>query len=835
MTAGNAATEYLGVAAKTCFHCGLPVPSAGGCRVQIDGAQRWMCCPGCEAVAKAIVAGGYQDYYRHRTHNAFNPADLLPEGVDDLSAYDHPATQQTLVRAEPHGLCETSLILEGITCAACSWLNERCLRDLTGVVDAQVNYSTHRARVRWDPGRVQLSQIVGAVKRIGYAAHPYDPERYEAVIERQRKALLRRLGVSAALGMQVMMLAVAMYFARPDEMFGAQRTLFHWVSLLLTLPIVVYAAYPFFRRSWHEMGRLRPGMDTPVSLGIALAFGGSAWSAWQGSGAVYFESVAMFTFFLLTARYLELAARQRSMRRFDAMAGGTPNLAHRLCGDGSVDTVAATELKAGDRVRVLAGAQVPADGVVTGSSSSVSESLLTGESRPLSKHAGDRVLAGSVNLEHPIELKVTATRKESLLSQIVRLVERAQSEKPRLTRLADRVASAFVLCVLLLASAVGLYWWHQDPERWLEITVSVLVVTCPCALSLAMPTALTAATNAVMEFGAVVTGRDTFERLAGIDYAVFDKTGTLTEGEIRLIDVHRLSNMPRQEVLSIAAALEAFSQHPISRAVTRAAKDIPVVPATDVATTAGGGITGTVHGRRYHLGQARYLAQKTALQVPAVETGTSTVAFLGDGHRLHAALLFSDRLRSDAVETIRALKRSGVRIALYSGDRSGAVNATADALGIDERKWDLTPEQKLTEIRRLQAQGFAVAMIGDGVNDAPVLSAANVSAAMGGGADLARTQADLVLVGNRLRSFFRAHALAEHTMSVIRQNLFWAVVYNLLALPAAAAGMVPPWLAAVGMSASSLLVVGNATRLLERDRDRKATQAYRMKAYSAAT
>ncbi len=804
---------------KSCFHCGLPLPPASEYRVFIDGEPRLMCCPGCEVVAKAIVASGCQDYYRHRTRHPSKPSDLLPDFVPDLSAYDHPASQRSFVQTERSGTREASLILEGITCAACSWLNEKYLSNLPGIIEARVNYSTHRAHVAWDPDRIQLSEILGAVQRIGYLAHPYDPERHEAVIEKERKALLKRLGVSAALGMQVMMLAVAMYFGGSDDIFDAHRALFHWASLILTLPILLYAAFPFFLRAWRELRCLQPGMDTPVSLGISLAFAGSAWTVWRGDGEVYFDAVAMFTFFLLTARYLELAARQRSMRHFDAMARVTPDLAHRLRGDGDVDTIAAADLQLGEKVRVFAGAQVPADGVVTSGCSSLSETLLTGESRPVPKKPGNRVLAGSVNIEHPLELRVTATRDDTLLSQIVRMAERAQREKPRLTRLADRVASAFVLCVVITASAVGFYWWHQEPQRWLEITVSVLVVTCPCALSLATPTAFTAAFNALAEVGAFVTGRDAFERLAGIDIAVFDKTGTLTEGEIRLEEVRPLSSLERDEILSIAAALEVFSQHPIAQAIAAAARSLPVRRATEVTTAAGGGITGTVDHRRYHLGSVKYLTEKTGVPIDNMEAGESTVALLADDHRVHAALLFSDRLRADADKTIRALAQSGVRVAVYSGDREGVVRKIADEIGIEDRDWELTPEQKVSGVRRLQAKGCRVAMIGDGVNDAPVLSTADVSIAMGAGADLARTHADFVLIGDRLYSFFRAYKLAKRTMTVVRQNLIWAGCYNLLALPAAAAGMVPPWLAAIGMSASSLLVVGNAARLIGRGRN----------------
>jgi Cu2+-exporting ATPase len=784
-----------------------------------------MCCPGCQAVAQAIIDGGYGDYYRHRTETARNPTDLITNLGTALSAYDHPEVQKSFVREPEKGLREASLILEGITCAACSWLNEHHLRSLTGVREAHVNYSTHRAWVTWDPDRIQLSDILAAMQRIGYVAHPYNPDRRERIVEKARKQLLKRIGVAAALGMQVMMIAVAMYFGDWHGISRAYENLFRWVSLLLTVPILLYAASPFFIGAWRDMKYYRPGMDVPVALGITIAFAGSAWATWKGSGQVYFEAVAMFVFFLLTARYFELVARQRSTRQLDAMTQAAPDVAERITAAGDLQTVLATELQNGDRIRVFPGAHVPADGRVITGNSSVSETLLTGESRPIEKRLGDRVLAGSVNLDQSIEIEITGVGDHTVLSQIVRLVERVQLDKPRLTRLSDQAATGFVIAVLCLAIAVGMYWWHQDPTQWLAVTVSVLVITCPCALSLAMPTAQTTASNTLARLGIIATGGDALERLARVDYLVFDKTGTLTLGEISLTEARMQSNLSPDEGLSIAAALEAFSQHPLAKAIISSARGLPIKRALDVATTAGGGISGTVDGKRYHLGRPEYVIERTGVLDVPMSHGDHTVVLLADDKRVHGEFLFTDHLRSDATETTRAFKQTGVRLALYSGDRAGPVNKIAGQLAIRESAAGLTPEQKLAKLRELQAEGYTVTMVGDGVNDAPVLSAAQVSIAMGGGTDLARTNADFILLNDRLYTLFRAFGLAKRTMRVVRQNITWAIAYNLLALPAAAVGMVPPWLAAIGMSASSLLVVGNALRLRERRPTQTSTQS----------
>ncbi len=813
---GEQALPAAGAQHTSCFHCGLPVPPSADFCVEIDGQRQSMCCPGCQAVAQAIIDGGYGNYYRHRTENAPNPSQLIPNLPGALSAYDLPEVQKSFVRDSEAGSRQASLILEGITCAACSWLNEHHLLSLPGVHEAHVNYSTHRAWVTWDPDRIHLSDILAAVQRIGYLAHPYDPDRRERIIEMARKQSLKRIGVAGALGIQVMMIAVAMYFGEWYGISWTYENLFRWVSLLLTVPIMIFAAYPFFTGAWRDAKNLQPGMDVPVALGIAIAFAGSAWATWRGSGAVYFESVAMFVFFLLTARYFELVARQRSTRQLDAMTQAAPDVAERLSTAGELHTVLASELQNGDRIRIVPGANVPADGSVISGSSSVSETLLTGESRPVDKHPGNRVLAGSVNLDQPMDIEVTGVGEHTVLSQIVRLVERVQREKPRLTRLADRAATGFVVAVLCLAVGVGAFWWHQAPDQWIAVTVSVLVITCPCALSLAMPTAQTTASNTLAEWGILATGGDALERLARVDHVVFDKTGTLTRGEITLAEVRMRSHLNRDQGLAIAAALEAYSQHPLAAAFISAAAGLPVKRASHLATMAGGGVSGTVDGTHYHLGRPEYVLTSTNVGDAPTSSGAHTVVLLADDDRVHAEFLFSDHLRNDAGATIRAFGQAGVQLALYSGDRAGPVDKIADQLAIAERASGLTPEQKLSKLRELQAGGNTVVMVGDGINDAPVLAAAQVSVAMGGGTDLAQISADFVLMNNRLYSLYQAFGLAKRTMAVVRQNIGWAIGYNLLALPAAAVGIVPPWLAAIGMSASSLLVVGNALRLRAR-------------------
>ncbi|WP_297528617.1 heavy metal translocating P-type ATPase [Thiohalobacter sp.] len=797
-----------------CFHCGLPVPPGSDYRVEIDGASRPMCCPGCQAVAESIVAAGLTDFYRHRTAPARSARDLVPDALREMELYDRPALQQTFVRSDDANMREASLILEGITCAACVWLNERHVSRLPGVESFQVNYATHRARVRWDDSRIHLSDILRAIASIGYIAHPFDPGRQEQVFKRERSLALRRIAVAGLGMMQVMMIAVGLYAGDAQGMDAELRNFLRWVSLLITLPVVFYAAVPFFRGAWRDLKRGRPGMDVPVALAIGLAFAASAWHTLRGVGEIYFDSVTMFTFFLLTGRYLEMSARHRAGEAAEALVRLLPATARRLQGDAET-VVAVAELVPGDRVRIRPGETVPADGRIVEGRSSVDESLLSGESVPVARGPGDRLVGGSVNAESPLVMEVEQVGEDTVLSAIVRLLDRAQAEKPAVARLADRVAGWFVVALLLLAAGVAWYWWQVDPDRAFAITLSVLVVTCPCALSLATPVALTAATGALTRLGVLTTRSHALETLARVSHMVFDKTGTLTEGRLRLAGVVRLGTQTRDRALAIAAALETASEHPLARALQAAAPDA-ALSAADLVAVPGEGIEGEVQGRRYRIGTRDFALGLGGRErpLPTQDTeGIGSRVWLADERELLAVFLFQDRLRSGARATVQALRDMGIEVSLLSGDHPAAVRAVAEALGIEDARGGLKPDQKLAHLKALQAQGAVVAMVGDGVNDAPTLAAAQVSIAMGSGTQLAAAAADMVLLSERLPHLAAAVRQARRTLAIIRQNLAWALGYNGLAVPLAVAGWVAPWMAAIGMSASSLAVALNSLRL----------------------
>jgi Cu2+-exporting ATPase len=803
----------------TCFHCGLPLPADADFAVTILGARQPLCCRGCEAVAQAIVDGGLSDYYKHRTAAAPTAREVVPEFLRQTALYDHPEVQKSFVHVTDAHVREAALILEGITCAACVWLNERHLSRLPGVLSVHINYATHRVRVKWDEQKIHLSDILTAISHIGYLAHPYDPGRSQQLLERERKQLLRRLGVAGAFTMQVMILAEALYVGGWAETETQYRVFFQWTSLLLTLPVLLYSAQPFFQSAWRDLKQGRTGMDVPVSLGMVTAFAASVWATVTGQGEVYYDSVTMFAFFLLTGRYFELRARNHAAEASETLVHATPAMATRLTvGRDEQEIIPAAHLCPGDRVLIRPGESVPADGIVLEGRSSIDESLLTGESRPITKTPGQALIGGSTNIESVLIARIEKTGPDTVLSAILRLLDRASAEKPRLAQLADRAAAWFVAALLLLTAIVALYWWRHDPAQLLPITIAVLVVTCPCALSLATPTALTAATGRLTQLGILTTRGHALETLARATHFVFDKTGTLTLGRLRLLHTRTLADTGAQDCLHIAAALERHSEHPVARALTEALGAVESLPTSDIVNTPGAGIQGTVSGGKYYLGTPDFIAAQTGIAAPEavlqnMRQEGATLAVLASSERWLAVFALGDELRPGARELVTELKRQGKSVWLLTGDHEQAARRITHELGITELAWNLKPGDKLEKIHALQQQGAVVAMVGDGVNDAPVLAAAQVSVAMGSGAAIAATAADMILLSSQLDRLIQGLDIARRTLHVIRQNLVWALGYNLVAVPAAVMGYVPPWLAAIGMSASSLLVVVNALRL----------------------
>ncbi|MDP2025968.1 heavy metal translocating P-type ATPase [Sulfuriferula sp.] len=794
----------------TCFHCGLPVPDGAHYPIRFENQTRQTCCPGCQAVAQTIVDSGQGAYYTHRTELPASPREA-ESVLTQLGLYDLPEIQESFVRVETEPIREAALILENIVCAACIWLNQHHIAQLPGVLSVEINYATRRARVRWDNSRIQLSAILKAVSDIGYIAHPFDPGRSDDIYRRERNTAIKRLAIAGLGMMQVMMYALPAYIA--TDMTTEIRLLMRWASLVLTIPVVLYSAWPFFIGAWRDLKRRTLGMDVPVALGVGTAFVASVYATFFGQGEVYYDSVTMFVFLLLTGRFLELNARRRAGAAVEELVKLIPAVTTRLPHWPARDEeqVPVARLVVGDHVLVRPGETLPADGVVVEGDSAVSEAMLTGESLPVSKGKHANVVGGSLNQASPLVVRVDKLGTDTRLAAIVRLLDRAQSEKPRIAQLADRAAAWFVGLLLLITLLVGLAWFVIDPSKALWVVVSVLVVTCPCALGLATPAALTTATGRLTRLGLLTTRGHALETLARATDLVFDKTGTLTQGRLSVRRVVPLGGRSADAVSAIAAALEAGSEHPFARALR--AVDAVALNVSQIVNTPGRGVEGTVDGRVYRIGAPRFAAcTETPPAPPPSEGGESWVA-LADVSGLIAWFALADTPRPDAAATLALLRQQGLRLHLLSGDAEAAVKASAQQLGIVEWHASALPEDKLAYVKALQSEGRIVAMVGDGINDAPVLARAQVSIAMGEGADVAQAAADMVMLGSRLAILADGVALARKTRRIIRQNLGWALAYNLIAIPAAALGLVTPWIAGIGMSASSLLVVLNALRL----------------------
>ncbi|POA91871.1 MULTISPECIES: heavy metal translocating P-type ATPase [Pseudomonas] len=802
-----------------CYHCALPVPAGSRFTAVVLGQPREFCCPGCQAVAEAIVAGGLEHYYSHRSEASANPEALPVQLVDELALYDRADVQQPFVRHEGE-LAETTLLMEGISCAACGWLIEKHLRSLPAVAEARLNLSNHRLHVRWADSQLPLSQVLSELRHIGYAAHPYQPDRASEQLASENRLALRQLGVAGLLWFQAMMATMATWPEFNIDLSPELHTILRWVALFLTTPIVFYSCAPFFKGAMRDLRTRHLTMDVSVSLAIGGAYLAGIWTSISGIGELYFDAVGMFALFLLAGRYLERRARERTAAATAQLVNLLPASCLRLDEDGQSERILLSELRLGDRVLVHPGAVLPADGKILDGQSSIDESLLTGEYLPQPRGLGDRVTAGTLNVEGALTVQVQALGQDTRLSAIVRLLDRAQAEKPRLAEVADRAAQWFLLFSLIAAAAIGLLWWQLDASRAFWIVLAMLVATCPCALSLATPTALTAATGTLHKLGLLLTRGHVLEGLNQIDTVIFDKTGTLTEGRLALRSIRPLGALSSDDCLSLAAALENRSEHPIARAFGRAP-----VAAEEVTSSPGLGLEGLVGDQRLRIGQPAYVCQLSGCTAPPMPDEAGQWLLLGDSQGALAWLVLDDRLRSDAPALLAACKARGWHTLLLSGDSSPMVASVAAELQIDEARGGLRPDDKLQVLQQLHQQGRKVLMLGDGVNDVPVLAAADISVAMGSATDLAKTSADAVLLSNRLDALVQAFSLARRTRRVIIENLLWAGLYNGLMLPFAALGWITPVWAAVGMSISSLTVVLNALRLTRMPRSADSADA----------
>ena len=935
-----------------CHHCGAPLGLQSP-KVTVSGQDVRVCSDACRTAVETIANAGLDAWYGLRTHSDAQGASTAdPRHRAELDAWRVPEVEASLLRrgadnnqhastgrGSGAGTTAVTLTVEGMRCAGCAWLVERLLASTPGVATATVDFPLRRAEVQFNTHTTRLHTLLETLAKAGYRATPYTVHAEEAAIESERRARIRGLGISALFGMQVMLLSIALY---ASDWYGGMQAdfeqLFRWLAMMLTVPVLVWPGRTFFTGTAAALRARRLTMDVPVALGLSIAFLGSAFATVTGEGDVWFDSVVMFVTLLSGARYLELLARRRATAAIRALARSAPLVATRVragrtgnetemqleddsaCNgddgrdrdDAETERIPAAALRPGDRVRVRPGEVVPADGTIRSGHSAFDESLLTGESNPVARSSGSQVLAGSINGSGVVEVEVTCAGDTTVLGGVLRQAEQAARERPAIAQLADRAAAWFIGGVLVLAAGVAIGWLVHDPARMIPVLVSVLVVTCPCALSLATPAAMTAALGALARAGLIATRANAVERLALATHCLADKTGTLTEGRFRLQSVTTFTGLSESRCLALAAALERYATHPAASALVAAADgagdeepvigdmdttgdEEPVAGVVDAAGTVGqeraightnagesvlshadraapeveepgthtGGAEGRIDGLRYAVGSPEFVARTCGLNPaafgvsgtgddtspssprgrtretaepsaagagigasgPSVPGGNegddgtdgandgATHAFLAREGALLARFILADTLRADAIELIEGLRKRGIETTIVSGDSAAAVQRAARELGVAHHLAGLSPQDKLDEAARLAASGERVLMLGDGVNDAPALAGAHVSVAMGRGAAAAAARADAVLIGDDPGRLLSALDIARNARRIVKQNLAWALGYNLVALPLAAAGAVPPWAAAIGMSLSSLAVAGNALRL----------------------
>ncbi len=806
-----------------CWHCGEAIPEGVEIQAEIAGASRELCCHGCQTVARLIDQAGLTRYYDFRDALPERP-DQAATSRDDYIAWDRTALLDHYARADCQGHYHLTLVLENVHCAACAWLLHRFIGALPGVAEVRVDVNDGRAHLSFDPERSALSEIAARMASLGYRPHLDSPEAGMARNQAERREMLKYIVVAGLGMMQVMSYALAKYIGAWQGMDPQSERFFLLISMIVAVPVCLYSGQLFYKSAWRTLIQGRIGMDVPVAAAMLLALFSSVFITLFGSGAVYFDSVVMFIFFLLLGRYAVLVARQNAGQLHSALARSLPAQARRLT-DSGVEAVALIELVAGDRVQVSPGETIPADGQIQSGSVMVDESLLSGESIPRRRVEGDRILAGSLVREGQVTLEIEETGQSTTLSGIVRMLDQARAHKPRLAMMADRLAAWFVAFVLTGATVSGLVWWQIDPAMALPVVLAVLVVSCPCALALGTPVALAAAARGFARLGVLINHPDTLEKMPGITHVVLDKTGTLTRPDMQIADIHTPGDLPLAQARRIAARLERVSRHPIATAFA-SFDDGGSVEDPEAVTAQG--VCGRIEGVDYRLGKPGYLADWLG-QAP-LEPGDGQWVALVNRTRLLAWFRIDSPLREGAEALVAGLQARGLNVLLASGDRRENVERIARQLGLDHYHAECSPGDKLELVRVLQAEGGRVAMVGDGINDAPVLAGADISLALAEGADIARTQADLVVTGKGLSRVSAAFALAPRVRRVVRQNLALSFAYNITALPFAAAGFVPPWLAAIGMSASSLVVVLNAQRLGRAESKRFKEQGQRSKA-----
>ncbi|CAA0090527.1 Copper-exporting P-type ATPase [Zhongshania aliphaticivorans] len=780
-----------------CYHCGEPLPSGVNFHVVVNGQPKQVCCRGCQAVAECILSAGLDDYYRLRSSVADTPSD----SNEDFSRYDDPVLIETFSHREEQ-YWVSRFNIGGLRCAACAWLIEHHLQGIDGVASVTVHLQNAVATVKWNPDCIPVSQLFRHFNTLGYQALPWSAANRDKQIHDEMDGLLRRLGIAGIGMMQAGMVAIGLYAGDFQGIEQSTSTLLRVFSLIVTTPVLLYSAQPFFKNAWRSLRHWHPGMDVPVSIALAAAYLASLLATVRQGEHVYFDTISMFTFFLLLSRYLQLRVSQHQHSQ-----PCLPISARQitLLGSNEFAWTPVQSLEVGDLISIHPGETIPIDGIIRRGQSDIENSAFSGEFIPEQGQPGTAVMAGCGNIDGNIDLEVTATAANSAWTKIDQLLEQAQSNKPLAAQLADRLSSQFVMLVLLVSGLSFAYWHNHDGGSAFLIALSVLVVSCPCALSLATPASYTAAIKALRQNGILLSNGRALEQLKNISHIIFDKTGTLTEGRPHILACHLFGNSNKQEILRIAASLEQLSQHPIAHAF--ALKQEHALELKNGQVSSGAGVSATINGREYRIGSAKFCR----VEAPPISPHLNVYLSGQDGLLAHFEL--TDEIRPDASALIQTLDNSGLNVEVLSGDHSDQVATVSKILNIKNYHSGYSAAQKLDHVKQLQKQGAVVMMVGDGINDAPVIAAADISVAMTSASELTRAQSDVILLENRLSAIIELFNKAKQSRRILLQNLTWALLYNLISLPLAAMGLVPPWLAALGMSLSSLLVVFNALRI----------------------
>ena len=811
-----------------CNHCLLSFPEREAVYDEIEGKTLTFCCNGCRGIYRLIHLEGLDRFYDKRDWNegAAGPALLINN--PDPSLFDALVKDLPATAAGEAPLKEIEIYVGNIRCASCVWLNEKILDKTDGVVYARLNYATHMARIRWDAEKTGLDVILSRIASIGYLPKPYtETERHKAQSAETRD-LLVRFGTAAFLSSNLMIYSIALYAGYFHGFDKNMKHLLEIISLFLTLPVLFYSGMPFIRNTFRGLRSLHFTMDSLITVGSGSAFVYSVYCLFTG-GEVYFDTSAMIVTLILLGRYIEATAKGKASMTIQMLSELVPKEARKLkvgCdGSGSADTemIPVSAIKKGDRLLVKPGERIPLDGTVLSGESEVDESVITGEARPVAKTAGVAVIGGSMNLFGSVAFEAAGTDKETLLAKIIQSVTEAQSGKPRIQNIADRVVAVFVPAIIVISLATLVFYLVRGAslDVALMTAISVLVIACPCSLGLSTPLAVLISSTVASSRGILIKNGEVIENVAGIGCVVFDKTGTITTGKPVLKKTLALDgSTPPEELLKIAASLERFSEHSAGHAIMEAARGLDCYQVSGFQAVPGKGVEGTLDGRQIFVGNSGFMEQKgiavsgeTRESVARFEAEGHTAVYLGWGELLRGVFLVADSVRDDAARAMAKLRELGLKTVIISGDTATTTRAIASAVGVGDVVGSALPHQKRELVAEMQAKGRGVMMIGDGINDAPALTEALVGVGMGRGTEIAMESADAILVRNRLEAVPFFVGLCKTTFSIIKQNIFWAFFYNIAAIPLAISGVLHPIVAAGAMSVSSLFVVFNSLRI----------------------